>query len=863
MDSLNEDEAQLVRTLSIILFGLLAAAAAAMLLLLAEGELHQVGALSVGAVALVLALWLARRGHPRAAGFLMLADMTALATYLLVIADGLQDIAILIYPATILAASLLLQRRMFVMLVGLILAVLGLIAHGQVAGWVNNLKPVPEHVYADYAFALVILSLTALTAHLLAENVRRNLERARRNERALKETVGQLQHEIAGRRLAQERLAASEERYRLFIAQSSEGIWRFDHDQPISTSLPVDEQVAQMFQQACLAECNDAFARMYGYARAADLLGKRLGDLVPRDDPANLEYLRNFVRAGYRLENAESHELDSAGRSRYFLNNMLGIVAAGQLVRTWGTQRDVTESRQAEAALREAELRFRTLVEQTSVVIYRDAPDPQAGALYISPQIENLIGYSPAEWTADPYFWHNLLHPEDRERVLAAVGRYLSSDSASISEYRLKARDGGWVWVQDESVIVRDEAGQPRYVQGVLSNITERKRAEAARQEAELRFRTLVEQIPAITYLDHADPRARSVYVSPQVQTMLGVSPEEWREGELNFWLGLIHPEEREAARAAYLHSIESGAPFNLEYRMRARDGRELWVFDRAVVMPGLGGQPGSIHGVIFDITDRKRAEGEVRRLNTELEGRVAQRTAELEAALRELESFAYTVWHDLRSPLRAMNGYAHLLSEEYAAGLDERGQQHLGRIRAGAQRMDLLIQDLLAFIRLGRLPVQPQPVAAAALREMVALLVDELQAEAGERQVEVIIGPLPECRADPVSLRSVFTNLLSNAFKFTRRRADARVEVGSRPAPGGVIYFVRDNGVGFDVQYLPKLFGVFQRLHLTDDFEGTGVGLAIVRRAVERHGGRVWAEAEPGRGATFYFMLPHPVSEA
>ena len=226
---------------------------------------------------------------------------------------------------------------------------------------------------------------------------------------------------------------------------------------------------------------------------------------------------------------------------------------------------------------------------------------------------------------------------------------------------------------------------------------------------------------------------------------------------------------------------------------------------------------------------------------------------ARLAESNRELEAFSYSVSHDLRAPLRALDGFSRILLERHAAGMPQEAQRYLHMVRDNAVQMGRLVDDLLRFSRLGRQPLETRIVATA---DMVRQVLDHLAGERKDRQVKVSVGDLPPCQADPALLRQVFTNLIENAFKFTRRREVAEVEVGSREVCGERAYFVRDNGAGFDMRYAHKLFGVFQRLHRADEFEGTGVGLAIVQRIVHRHGGRVWAEAEVDRGATFHFTL-------
>lgn len=251
------------------------------------------------------------------------------------------------------------------------------------------------------------------------------------------------------------------------------------------------------------------------------------------------------------------------------------------------------------------------------------------------------------------------------------------------------------------------------------------------------------------------------------------------------------------------------------------------------------------------EIELRRRAEEQVRQLNRAL----ADRVRELEAANRELESFSYSVSHDLRAPLRHLAGFADLLSEQSADRLDDAGRRYLSLIGSAAEKMGRLIDDLLAFSRAGRAALDPRPVE---LGPLVREVIEIVQPPTADRAVEWSVGDLPAVRADPVLLRTVIQNLLDNAVKFTRGRAPARIEIGAEPANGsGTLIWVRDNGAGFDPRYARKLFGIFQRLHRQDEFEGTGVGLANVQRIVHRHGGRIWAEGEPDRGATFYFTLP------
>ena len=374
----------------------------------------------------------------------------------------------------------------------------------------------------------------------------------------------------------------------------------------------------------------------------------------------------------------------------------------------------------------------------------------------------------------------------------------------------------------------------------------EQKQAEKALRAGEGRYRTLFESNPSPMWV-YDEETLSFLAVNGAASRHYGFSQEEF----LGMTIKDIRPPEDVPALMANLAQTSEELDETTGWRHRKKNGEFIDVEITSHELVWLG-RPARLV-LINDVTARKRAENQIRQLNLELEERVHRRTAELEAANKELEAFSYSVSHDLRSPLRTVDGFSQAVLEDYGMHLPDEGRRYLQTIRDGAQRMGVLIDDLLSFSRLSRLPLHRQTVD---MKRIVRETLDELNSEKQERKIDINIGDLPKGYGDPALLKQVWLNLISNALKYTRQRETATIRIGCKDENGTGTYFVSDNGTGFDMQYAHKLFGVFQRLHRTDEFEGTGVGLAIVQRVIHRHGGQVWVEAALGEGATFYFTL-------
>ena len=519
-----------------------------------------------------------------------------------------------------------------------------------------------------------------------------------------------------------------------------------------------------------------------------------------------------------------------------------------KLVRTIATRvGKLIDRKRAEEELKQSEEKYRTLIESSSDAILM--LDKNRNIVSCNKACLSLFGYEPGEVEGKSV---RIIHTSDNNFVRFGKMAYpvIKKGNMFRTEWDFARKDGSIMPGETVTSAIRTPQGRIRGYVAIIRDITERKRAQELLNRERETFFSILQKAPYGIVL--ADTEGKFTYINPEFTRITGYTLPDVPTGRDWMHKAYPEPEYRHQVRETWKEDVAKKG-IQRTFRVVCKKGQVKDIQFRPTLL-----DDGRMIITLYDITERKRAEDEIRRLNEELERRVIERTRQLEAVNKDLEAFSYSVSHDLRAPLLSVGGFSRLLLRDYAEGLDERAKQFIRMIYNGTQRMGELIDSFLSFSRLGHQDVNPSDVD---MEKLAAGVIEDIRAQtasiAGARVPRIIMTTLPPARGDLPMLRQVLTNLLSNSVKFTKLQEAPVIEVGGRAEGEENLYFVKDNGAGFDMSRAGKLFAVFERLHVEGEFEGTGVGLATVQRIIEKHGGRVWAEGKVGKGATFYFTLP------
>lgn len=643
------------------------------------------------------------------------------------------------------------------------------------------------------------------------------------NERGEIIRVDGVNRDVTDKKHAEQILQDSERKFRALIEKSKDGVALSDSDGIIRYVSP-------------------AIYFILGYD-PSEIVGHTPDLLMYPGEPDEVNVEKKMLPPGAALfRTVKARHKDGSLRwMEITATNQLDNPAVNAMVTNF---RDVTEQKVAQELVQNSERRFRALIENNKEGIALS--DRERRFIYLSPSVREILGYTAEEMTGATAL--ELYHPDDRERIRDLV-RAISDGSQLFgsTQIRIRHKNGNYRWIE---VVLSNQFDDPA-VQAMVTNfrdITAQKEAAEALVNSEQRFKHLIEKNQDVIALSSGE--GAITYISPAVTEVLGHLPEELIGTSA---MELMHPDELSANIGHLTWCNENpGKSMFMILRLRHKDGSWRWMEASSIShldSPAVN----AIVSNLRDVTERKKIQDELFELNRSLEEKVKERTEQLEESNRALESFSSLAAHDLQSPLRVLSGYVGLLKREYEDILPVDARTLMDVIVKQANRMKDLITDLLAFSRASHAIVQRQEVD---MTHLVQEKVDEqILARSGQSAPEIVIHDLGSAHCDESLTREVWANLISNAIKYSTKSEQPRVEIGIRQQDG-TVYYISDNGVGFDPRVADKMFQLFQRLHSSSDFEGTGLGLALVKSIITKHGGRIWAESTPGQGATFYFTL-------
>lgn len=591
---------------------------------------------------------------------------------------------------------------------------------------------------------------------------------------------------------------------------------------------------------------NEGAEKIYGYSEA-EALRMKIWHLIPDYLQSKTGDVVGAVIRGEKYQDFETQRITKHGKLVDVLFSAAVIAEDSNGPRSIAVnERDITRQKIAEEKLQENRVFLQSILDTMGDAVV--VTDTEGKPALINPAAEKLFGCGVKQVAIEDWpVAYGLFYPDGATpfpaQEIPLVQAIRGKECTQVEMFIRNEHVPAGVYVSASCNSLKDSNASVIGGVSVVHDISERKRAEAKLKESELRFRNLFEYAPYPMWVYDLDT-LRFLEVNQPAVIHYGYSREEF----LNMDIAAIRPPEDIAKLEEDVKSRSGQVQTSTGWRHCLRNGQVIDVEITSHLIEFRGHKASLV--IAKDITEQKKAEEKIKQLNEDLLNNVQQ----LEATNKELESFSYSVSHDLRAPLRGLNGYSTILEEDYGHVLDEEAKRLLGNIQRNAYKMGVLIDDLLDFSRLGRKEIQKAEVNN---QELVSDILNELQISTDHVAV-VNLRPLLAADADASLLRQVWMNLISNAIKYSGKKENPTIEIGSDRLEKETLFYVKDNGTGFNMMYADKLFGVFQRLHNRNEFEGTGIGLAIVQRIVTRHGGRVWAEAKPNEGATFYFTLPH-----